>query len=74
MDKKSERLFDATKRLLAANTPEEDIVKSMQEIGLSVLEAQDLIKKVKEKKEEKSEFSSFIGKKQPQPEKKTRIF
>jgi len=74
MDKKSERLFDATKRLLAANTPEEDIVKSMQEIGLSVLDAQDLIKKVKEKKEEKSEFSSFIGKKHFQPEKKQGFF
>lgn len=74
MDKKNERLLDATKRLLQANTPEEDIVKSLQEVGLSVLDAKDLIKEVKEKKAVKSEFGEFTRKKHKEPEQKPGLF
>lgn len=72
MDKKTARLLDATKKLLNSNTPEEEIIKSLNEVGVGFADAKNLIKQAQQEQKSgsDSQFKSFVGKKEKKPEKK----
>ena len=53
MEKRKQMLLDATERLLKAETNEEEIVKSLVDIGVSEEEAKGLIKEAKKEKGQK---------------------